>query len=110
MILLHALVATLYAVAAWARWPRSAELPAGAARIAAWLVPIALVLHAVVIARAIFTPEGLDLSFAHALSLVAGLSALIAWASGLPGSLPPVGAVVLPNAPFSPRPPAVWAD
>ena len=110
MILLHALVATLYAVAAWARWSRSAELPAGAARIAAWLVPIALVLHAVVIARAIFTPEGLDLSFAHALSLVAGLSALIAWASGLLGSLPRVGAVVLPIAAFCALLPAFWSN
>ena len=55
-------------------------------------------LHAVVIARAIFRPDGLDLSFANALSLVAGLAALIAWSSGLFRALPQVAAVVLPMA------------
>src|SRR5262245_19416336 len=47
MILLHLAVAALYAIAAWVRWPRSGA-PQGAA--VAWLVPIALVLHAFVIA------------------------------------------------------------
>ena len=105
MILLHAVVAALYAVAAWMRWPR-AEQPA--ARIALWLVPLAVILHAAAIAHSIFRPDGLDLSFANALSLVAALCALVAWASGLLGTLPRVGAVVLPIAAIGSLLPAFW--
>jgi hypothetical protein len=89
MILLHAIVAALYAIAAWARWPRETAIPATAARAAVWLLPAALVLHAIVIAHVIFSPDGLDLSLAHAISLVAGLSVLIAWTSGVLATLPP---------------------
>lgn len=96
MILLHLAVAALYGYAAWVRWPR-AGAPARA-RLFAWIVPVALVLHAVVIARAIFRPDGLDLSFSHALSLVTGLAVLIAWASGLFRVLPQVAAIVLSMA------------
>ena len=98
MILLHLAAAALYAVAAWAHWPRSVGTAPAAARAFAWLVPLALVLHAAVIGRAIFTIDGLDLSFGNALSLVAGLAVLIAWASGLFRVLPQVAAVVLPMA------------
>jgi ABC-type uncharacterized transport system permease subunit len=96
--MLHAVVAALYAIAAWACWPREDALPKAAARVAAWLVPLALLLHGVAIARAIFTPSGLDLSFVNALSVVSGLAALVAWASGLLAALPRVGAIVLPMA------------
>ncbi len=44
------------------------------------------------------TPTGLDLSFANALSLVAGLAVLVAWASGVIRALPGISAVVLPVA------------
>jgi ABC-type uncharacterized transport system permease subunit len=108
MILLHAVVAALYAVAAWMRWPRKAD-PAPA-RIALWLVPLAVVLHAAAIAHSIFRPDGLDLSFANALSLVAGLCALVAWASGLLATLPRVGAVVLPIAAVGSLLPAFWVN
>ena len=96
MILLHLAVALLYAVAAWSR--RSAE--GGIARAGPFnaLVALALVLHAIVLAGAIFRPDGLDLSFANALSLVAGLAVLVAWASGLFRVLPQVAAVVLAMA------------
>src|SRR5258705_11629195 len=110
MILLHAIVAALYAVAAWAGWSRAIEIPPAAARAAVWLVPAALVLHAIVIAHAIFTPEGLDLSLPNALSLVEGLSVLIAWASGVLATLPRVGAVVLPIAALCAMLPAVWSS
>jgi ABC-type uncharacterized transport system permease subunit len=110
MILLHAIVAALYAIAVWARWPRATEIPPAAARVAVWLVPLALVLHAIVIAHAIFTPEGLDLSLPNALSLVAGLSVLIAWASGVLATLPRVGAVVLPIAALCAMLPAFWSS
>ena len=96
VILLHLAVAALYAAAAWASWPRPHGTVPHAARN--WLLPIALVLHAYAIFRAIATPTGLDLSFANALSLVAGLAVLVAWASGLLRTLPGVAAVVLPVA------------
>ena len=108
MILLHAVVAALYAVAAWIRWPRAAE--PSSARVALWLVPLAVVLHAAAIAHSIFRPDGLDLSFANALSLVAGLAALVAWASGLLSALPRVGAVVLPIAAIGSVLPAFWVN
>ncbi len=96
MILLHFAVAALYAAAAWAAWPRATvETPAWARR---WLLPFALALHAYAITRAIVTPAGFDLSFANALSLVAGLAVLVAWASGLMRTLPGIAAVVLPVA------------
>ncbi|MEO8345917.1 MAG: cytochrome c biogenesis protein CcsA [Betaproteobacteria bacterium] len=96
MILLHFAVAALYAAAAWSSWPRATAPFPVAAR--AWLLPLALALHAYAIARAIVTPIGLDLSFANALSLVAGLAVLVAWASGIMRTLPGISAVVLPVA------------
>jgi ABC-type uncharacterized transport system permease subunit len=96
LILLHALVALLYAAAAWASWPRASHAkPHAAAR---GLVAVAILAHMAVIAVAIATPDGLDLSFANALSLVAGLVALVAWASGLFSLLPATTALVLPVA------------
>ena len=78
IILLHALVAAIYAIAAWARWPRSAAAVThrDAGRM---LLALALLLHAIAIWRAIVHPDGLDLSFVNALSLVAGLAVLAAW-------------------------------
>jgi ABC-type uncharacterized transport system permease subunit len=62
------------------------------------LVALALVVHAVTNVRAVFTPDGLDLSFPQALSLVAWLTVLVATLSGLLGKLPAVGKVILPVA------------
>ena len=98
MILLHFAVAALYAVAAWAGWPRAAALSGGPPRAGPWLLPLALLLHALALIRTIVTPTGPDLSFANALSLVAGLSVLVAWASGLMRTLPGMSAVALPVA------------
>ena len=44
------------------------------------------------------TPDGLDLSFPHALSLVAWLTVLVAGLSGVLAKLPAVGNVILPVA------------
>lgn len=96
MILLYVAVAALYAVAAWLRRPGAAQRPR--AGIAAALIALALVLHAVSVVRAVLTPEGLDLSFTHALSLVAWLTVLVSGLSGLLGKLPAVGNVILPVA------------
>ncbi len=113
MILLHLIVAAFYALAAWSLWPAhaastahasgpAATVPASPVRPppawGAWLVPIALLLHAWVAARDVATPEGLDLSLDNALSVVAGLVAAVAWASGLLRALPTIGTVVLPVA------------
>ena len=96
IILLHVLVAAIYAATAWLRWPRGdAAKPSGAAQ---GLLALALVLHGVAVTRAIVGPGGLDLSFVNALSLVAGLAVLAAWLTGVLRALPGVAAVVLPVA------------
>ena len=95
-ILLHVLVAAIYAATAWLRWPRSrVRAPTG---VAQGLLALALILHAVAVGRAIAGPGGLDLSFVNALSLVAGLAVLAAWLTGVLRALPGVAAVVLPVA------------
>ena len=95
-ILLHALVAALYAAAAWLRWPRrDTHAPPGVAQA---LLALALALHGIAAWRAIVGPGGLDLSFVNALSLVAGLAVLAAWLTGVLRALPGVAAVVLPVA------------
>jgi ABC-type uncharacterized transport system permease subunit len=106
MILLHGAVAALYALAAWALWPQAATALPGARAASArvpvsWvaiLVPGALLLHAWMAGSEFATPEGLDLSLPNAVSIVAALVALVAWASGLLKTLPVVGTVVLPVA------------
>ena len=105
MILLHVTVVALYGLAAYILWPVTAgrgtssragdRLPAGAVR---WLLPLALVAHAGLAFHNVVTPEGLDLSFANAVSVVAGLVAAVAWVSGLLATLPAIGTVVLPIA------------
>ena len=92
MILLYVAVAALYGLAAWLRRPQRPPAASTA------LVILALVLHAVTIARAVFTPEGLDLSFPQALSLVAWLTVLVATISRLLAKLPAVSNVILPVA------------
>lgn len=99
-ILLHVAVAALYAAAAWVcrpgagnggAAPRQTALRAGA-------IALALVVHALVIARTILLGDALDLSFVNALSLVAGLAVLVAWVSGALRILPGVATMILPVA------------
>jgi len=52
-------------------------------RIESVLVPVALVLHAMLLYRGFVTPEGLDLGIANALSLIVWLTVLIYWVAGL---------------------------
>ena len=114
MILLHVSVVALYGLAAYALWPLTAgrrtesragdRLPAGAA---GWLLPLALIAHAWLAFGNVATPEGLDVSFANAVSVVAGLVAAVAWVSGLLATLPAIGTVVLPIAAVASLLPAV---
>jgi len=106
MILLHLLLAALYGFAVWGPLPAPAQAPAvgvtpttpqwtGSAPL---IIPAALLLHAWLVASDVAKPTGLDLSFANALSVVAAITAIVAWASGLMRTLPIVATVVLPIA------------
>ena len=57
--------------------------PPAEVRIESVLVPIALVLHAMLVYRGIVTAEGLDLGIANAISLIVWLTVLIYWLAGL---------------------------
>jgi ABC-type uncharacterized transport system permease subunit len=108
MILLHLAVVALYVLAAWALWP-AVPAPAGAAEppqaslrppasAATALLALAVLLHAYVAVQNVATPTGLDVSLGNAVSVVAGLSAALAWLSGLLATMPTVGTVILPVA------------
>lgn len=96
MILLYVAVAALYGLAAWLRTPSATRVAQRVAPLAP--VVLALVLHAATLVRAVASPEGIDLSFPQALSLVAWLTVLVATVSGLLRNLPAVGIVILPVA------------
>ena len=109
MILLHLTIVALYGLAAWALWPAAVGGAGGvqaadthalrpSPALANWFIPLALVLHAYQLAARTFTPAGLDLSLDNALSVVAGLVALVAWFSGLLRTMPAIATVVLPVA------------
>ena len=55
-------------------------------------------MHAIALASAIATPQGFDISLANAVSLVAALCVLVAWATGFLRTLPGSAAIVLPVA------------
>lgn len=95
-MIIQVAAAAAYACAAWAHWPAPGH-PHGKTALA-WLIPVALGLHAAGLVPAIATPDGLDLSFPNAVSLVAGLCVLVTWASGFTRTLPGSAGVVLPVA------------
>jgi ABC-type uncharacterized transport system permease subunit len=103
MILLHVAVAVLYALAAWSQWPAPAAgtMESAAPRPPAfthWMLPLAILGHAWLALSNVAQPEGLDLSLANALSVVAWLTVVLAWGSGLLRALPVVGSILLPVA------------
>lgn len=93
MILLYVLAALLYGLAAW-RYARGAT-HASRPREARALLALALIVHAATIVHVTFRPDGLDLSFPQALSVVAWLTAIVATAAGLLRKLPGVATIVL---------------
>ena len=71
-------------------WRASRPTAAGApvavraeVRIDSLLVPLALVLHAMLLYRRVLSPEGLDLGVANAISLLVWLTVLIYWLASL---------------------------
>ena len=61
----------------------SGPAPQSDVRIEAILVPVALVLHGMLIYRGVITPRGLDLGVANAISLLVWLTVAIYWLAGL---------------------------
>ena len=55
----------------------------GDIRIESFLVPVALVLHGMLVYREMLAPDGLDLGVANAISLIVWLTVLIYWLAGL---------------------------
>jgi ABC-type uncharacterized transport system permease subunit len=112
MILLYLLVPTAYLVAALAEWQRLAHpgRSQSAPALSRWLPALAIAGHAVLVTRAVFTDQGLDLSLVNATSAVAGLAALFAWSGGLAGAFPGVAAVTLPVAAIAAPLPALLAN
>lgn len=113
-ILLYLLVPAAYIAAAALEWRRLAA-PSGASaeatrRLAAWLAAAALAGHAALIVETVYTGDGLDVSLANALSVVAGLTALVAWAGNHSRTLPGVAVVALPVAAIAVPLPALFPN
>jgi ABC-type uncharacterized transport system permease subunit len=104
MILLYVVVAALYAAATWAGWPGRGTAPA----IRIGLVALALALHGVAAIAGVARPDGLDVSLAQALSIVAWLTVVVALATRALVQLPSIGGVVLPVAALAALLPALW--
>jgi ABC-type uncharacterized transport system permease subunit len=68
-------------------------------RIESFLVPVALVLHAILLHQRVVTVEGLDLGVANAISMLVWLTLLIYWVAGLAyGGIGVVIGLVAPGA------------
>jgi len=86
-------------------WRASRPALAGAAaprtdlRFDVYLVPVALVLHAMLLYRQIIVPEGLDLAVANAISLLVWLTVTIYWVAGL--AFPRLAAILGLMAPLA---------
>ena len=114
MILLYVAVVAAYLAAASLEWRQLAPATGGSApaiaMLARWLPLGALAGHAVLIAQAVFTGSGLDLSLANALSAVAGLTALFAWLGAWTRALPGLTLVALPVAALGALLPLLFAN
>jgi ABC-type uncharacterized transport system permease subunit len=68
-------------------------------RVESFLVPVALVLHAILLHQRVVTAEGLDLGVANAISMLVWLTLLIYWIAGLAyGGIASVIGLVAPAA------------
>lgn len=103
-ILLYAVAAAAYAASAWAHWPGRPVAAGGRAA----LVAFALVVHGAAVVAGVARPDGLDVSLAHALSIVAWLTVGVAFVTRALAHLPSIGVVVLPVAALAVLLPAIW--
>jgi ABC-type uncharacterized transport system permease subunit len=113
-ILPYAVNALLYgalAVYAWrVRWSPAAGAPGGSAPSSAiehFAVLVPLGLHAALIARVMFAPDGLHLGVGNAVSAILWLTVLIYWAGNLLYRLEGLQSLVLPVAAVASLLPAV---
>jgi ABC-type uncharacterized transport system permease subunit len=113
-ILPYAVNALLYgalAVYAWrVRWSPAAGVPDGSpssGMIEHYAVLVPLGLHSVLIARAMFAPDGLHLGVGNAVSAILWLTVLIYWAGNLVYRLDGLQSLVLPVAAIASLLPAV---
>ena len=113
-ILPYAVNALLYgalAVYAWrVRWSPAAGAPGGSAPSGAiehFAVLVPLGLHAALIARVMFAPDGLHLGVGNAVSAILWLTVLIYWAGNLVYRLEGLQSLVLPVAAVASLLPAV---
>jgi ABC-type uncharacterized transport system permease subunit len=113
-ILPYAVNALLYgalAVYAWrVRWSPAAGAPGGSASssvIEHYAVLVPLGLHAALIARVMFAPDGLHLGVGNAVSAILWLTVLIYWAGNLVYRLEGLQSLVLPVAAVASLLPAV---
>ena len=113
-ILLYLLVPAAYIAAAAFEWmrlaPHSGSVSQRNRLTAGWLAAAALFGHAILVVGTVFKPDGLDVSLANALSVVAGLTALFAWVGNLSRALPGVAAVALPVAAIAVPLPALFPN
>jgi ABC-type uncharacterized transport system permease subunit len=109
--LVNALLYGALALYSWrARWSPAANAPSPAASVNAiehYGVLVPLGLHAVLIARAIFAPDGLHLGVGNAVSAILWLTVLIYWAGNFFYRLDGLQSLVLPVAAVAALLPAV---
>ncbi|HUL56738.1 MAG TPA: cytochrome c biogenesis protein CcsA [Usitatibacter sp.] len=89
-LLLYFSTATCWLLLSGAAWRASrtavasvGAVPSAEPRLEAALVPVALVLHGMLLYRRVVDPEGLDLGVANAISMLVWLTVLIYWLAGL---------------------------
>ncbi|MDR2173540.1 MAG: cytochrome c biogenesis protein CcsA [Burkholderiales bacterium] len=108
----HLLVAALYTLGAVAHWrmPRSPSAADAVPKYVWGFTLLALALHACAVTRAIAAPDGIDISLGNAISLVAFLCVLVAWAFGLMRALPGFSSVIMGGAALAALMPIVFTN
>ncbi|MDR2710003.1 MAG: cytochrome c biogenesis protein CcsA [Burkholderiales bacterium] len=96
----HLLVAILYTVGAVTHWrmPKPVSIVATVPKYVWGFILFTLALHVCALTRAIGAPDGIDISLGNAISLVAFLCVLVAWAFGLMRALPGFASIIMGGA------------
>ena len=112
-ILLYVVACAGYACAALVEWRAFAvpDLRGGAMlRTERLALPLVFIVHAVLVVRAVLTPQGIDLSLANAVSAVACVTAVVAWLGALSRGVPGVTGILLPIAAIAALLPALFRN